>query len=445
MFNGNEIAAQFILGTKYEILPPEVIQQSKRCLLDLLGSTLAGTLTRVGRIAMDLVLDLGGKGEATLLGGPRKVPLTSAILANSFFASALDIDDGHRLVKGHPGAFIFPAVLALAERDRKSGKEFLTATVVGYEIGIRAGMISHAYYTHYHSSGSWGGMGTFASMANLLGFNKEQILNGLGIAEFHGTIAPALRQASAPSMLKGTTGWGAFSGAFAALLAQKGFTGTPSLLGLEEYNELVRTLGKEFKILDLYFKPYASCRWAQPAIDGTLQILNKEKIHREEIKKITIQTFEEATILRSKRPQTCEEAQYSLPYAVAVAIIDGQVGPMQVLEERLNNPEILSIADKVEISYDSDIQKTFPERCLAKVIIQTRKGTYSSGLMGAKGDPDHPLSDEEMKQKFLSLTQGIVQKENAQKIIEMVDTFEKIRDVNELIHLVRAKRSGAFS
>ena len=439
MVDGNHLATEFILGIKYASLPTEVIRQVKRCLLDLIGATLAGTLTRAGRMVGDLAREMGGKPEATVAGFREKVPVPSAVLVNTTLASSLDLDDGYRLVKGHPGAFVVPAALALCERDGRSGKDCLAAIAAGYEIGIRAGVITHAWYHHYHSSGSWGGMGTFAAMAHLLRLDRSQIFNGLGIAEFHGTIAPALRHAEAPSMLKGAAGWGAFSGAWAALLAQRGFSGIPSLLGLEGHHDLMHSLGKEFKIIDVYFKPYACCRWAQPAIDGALKILKSDQIELGRIKKISVQTFEEAAKLRTRRPRTSEEAQYSIPYVLAAAIVDREVGVDQVREERLNDPGILAVANKVETVIDEEARRLFPSQCLARVILETDQKTYDSGLAGAMGDPDRPFSDDDLKRKFLSVTRGVIQDEDGRRLIEQVDGFEEMDDLSEMVRLLRGR------
>lgn len=285
-------------------------------------------------------------------------------------------------------------------------------------------------------------MGTFAAMAHLLRLDRSQIFNGLGIAEFHGTIAPALRHAEAPSMLKGAAGWGAFSGAWAALLAQRGFSGIPSLLGLEGHHDLMHSLGKEFKIIDVYFKPYACCRWAQPAIDGALKILTSDQIELGRIKKVTVQTFEEASKLRTLRPRTSEEAQYSIPYALAAAIVDREVGVEQVCEERLSDPEFSSVANKVEIVIDEEAQRLFPSQCLSRVIIETDQKTYDSGLVGAMGDPDRPFSDDDLKRKFLSVTRGVIHLDDGRRLIEQVDGLEEMDDLSGMVRLLRRRNPG---
>lgn len=438
MRDGNEIAAQFILDTTFQDLPSEVVRQAKRCILDLIGSSLGGSMAPVSRVVTQFASEMNGRPEASVWRSKKKVPAPLAVLANAFMASALDIDDGYRLIKGHPGAFLLPAALAVSEKQGGfHGQDIITAVVVGYEIGIRAGLISHAYHAEYHSSGSWGGLGTVAVVAKLLHFDQTQALNGLGIAEFHGTISPMMRGMDVASMVKDAIGWGAYTGIVSAFLAQKGFTGSPSLLGLKNFGAPIKTLGREFEILRLYFKPYATCRWGQAPIDGALKVIREQKIHPGEIRKITVKSIEETTHMRVKRPRSTEEAQFNIPFPLAAAILDGQVGPKQILEERLSDPKVLALAEKVKIVYDPEIQKEFPAKALAEVTITTSKGSFSSGITGPRGDYWNPLSDEEITSKFFFLADGVIPREVAEKVVAMVVHLEDIKNVNELIELIQ--------
>src|SRR5262249_44741186 len=148
-----------------------------------------------------------------------------AAFANGCLANALDIDDGSRPIKGHPGAVVFPAALAAAESRRASGREFLVALAVGYEVAIRAGIALHTSYRYYHGSGAWGALGAAAAAGRLLGLTTDQLTNALGIAEYHGPLAPIMRCVEHPAMVKDGIGWGAMAGVSAALLAREGFTG----------------------------------------------------------------------------------------------------------------------------------------------------------------------------------------------------------------------------
>jgi 2-methylcitrate dehydratase PrpD len=430
MVDGNHIVVDFISNTKYQALPSEVQYQAKRCFLDILGATLAGTTTPVGHLIARYAVDQHNGSEATILMTNHKASIVGATLANAFAANALDVDDGYRLIKGHPGANIFPAALAIAEKEGKSGEELLEAFIIGYEVAIRAGLILHGIYSSYHGSGSWGALGAAAAATKLLSLGRDEIHYALGIAEYHAPITPMMRSIDCPGMVKDGIGWGSMVGVSAALLAQKGFTGIDSLLGNPEHENLINELGRRFEILNLYFKPYPCCRWTQPAVDGVLAIVYQRHIKPHEIKRVTVHTFRAATRMTVVKPRNTEEAQYSLAYPVAAAIIDGEFGLKQVLGDRLEDEAILELADKVKIVFSDKLEDEFPERCLCEVeIITDGNQSFRSGIMTAKGDPDIPLSDKELERKFRQLASSALDARKVQNLIETVWHLEELKDV----------------
>jgi len=224
-----EHALDFILSTTWAGLPTAVQHQAHRCLLDGLGALIAGTQTPVAAIMADFAAGQFGGDEATILRDGRRASMVGATLANGFAANALDIDDGFRPVKGHPGVCVLPVLLALAQARPLAGADFLTALVIGYEIGIRAGRIRHATYSVYHSSGSWGAIAAAAVAGRVLGLERPALRQALGAAEYHAPIAPMMKGIDRPSMGKDSTGWGAMVGMASALMAGQGFTGVDPL------------------------------------------------------------------------------------------------------------------------------------------------------------------------------------------------------------------------
>lgn len=439
MIDGNHIVTDFIKNTKYQGLPSEVRHQSKRCLLDILGATLAGATTPVGHLMARYAVDQHNGGEATIFVTNRKAGVVGAVLANAFAANALDVDDGYRLIKGHPGANVFPPALAIAEKERKSGRELLESLVIGYEIAIRAGLILHGIYSSYHASGSWGALGAAAAASNLLCLGSSQILHALGGAEYHAPIAPMMRSIDCPSMVKDGIGWGSMTGVSAALLAQQGFTGMNSLFGDFHDENLLAGLGQRYEIVNLYFKPYPCCRWAQPAIDGVLEIMRKYRVDPSRIERVKVHTFRAATMMRVVKPRDTEEAQYSFAYPVAATIIDGEFGLKQVVGDRLKDKAITELAERVEITFSDKLEHAFPERCLCEVeIITDGKQSLRSGIMAAKGDSDIPLSDKELEKKFRQLAGSVFESRKVEDIIEMVRHLDELDYVERLINLLRA-------
>jgi len=436
--DGNSRAISFIHGLKLAAVPPEVVQRARICLLDLTGACLAGAEAKGALILLDFaVSQMNGAGEATVIRAKRKLPCAAAALVNGFIANALDIDDGYRLVKGHPGAAVFPALLAAAERTDATGKEFLEALIVGYEIAIRAGMILHNHYGFYHGSGSWGAVGAAAGVARLLRLSPQQTGHALGIAESYAPLIPEIRAVETPGMApKDGIAWGAMVGMSAALLAEKGYTGIPSLLGDGERNHDVFTLGEEYRMMDLYFKPYPCCRWAHPAIDCLRKIMTETGLTPEGIAGICIRSFSEAVKLCRMPPATLEEAEYNVLYPVAVAALCGEFTPRHLREECYGDPKVRDLMARMKIVACPEIQARFPRECLAEVEVATRDGgTLRSGLMAAKGDSENPLTEEELRDKFRLLARGIINEGQIREILVLAESFEERKISDLMFHL----------
>ena len=423
-----DIAVDFTLNIRWEDLPAEVRHQSKHCLLDALGALIAGTRTPVADIMRKTAFSQFGGDQATILVSGERASAVGAALANGFFGNALDIDDGYRDIKGHAGACALPPVLAGAELSGEcDGKAFLAALVVGYELGIRAGLIRHATYRTYHSSGSWGAVAGAAAFGRLLGYSPKQIANAMGAAEYHAPIAPMMKGIDTPSMGKDSIGWGCMVAVASALMARDGFTGIRSLFDDAPDPSLIENLGKDWKILNLYFKPYAACRWGQPAVAGALKIVREHALPPERIRKIRVLTFEAAARLPYGHPRNTEEAQYSLAFPVAAALLDGEVGPDQVLPPRIFDPELLNLMDRVTAEAVPEFEAEFPAKAPSEVVVETKDGqTFRSGRIEALWEPPDTLpSDLELENKFLWLTVPVIGRARAEKLAGQIHSAER--------------------
>ena len=427
---------------RWDDIPTDVREQAVRCVLDLCGAALAGSRTQVSHTISSYVREEHAPGPCSIIGADYASTSTGAALANGFAASALDIDDGYRPVKGHPGAVVFPAVLAAAEESGADGSEFLTALVIAYEVSMRAGHVLHGLYDFYHGSGAWGPVGAAAGAARLYGYDVEGIRHALGIAEFHAPMTPEMRSVDHPSMLKDGIGWGAMSGLAAAQLAGHGFTGIPSLFDENDSEPaLAESLGSEYLIRDLYFKPHACCRWAQPAVEGALAATRELDVDTKEVARVRVHTFEAATHLRSTAPRTTEEAQFSLPWPVACAFIDGEVGPDQVLEPALADPERRALASRVECFQDPALEEAFPSKALAWVEIETSDGrTARSKVLAAQGDAEARPSDEEIAQKFRRLAEPVLGSSHTGELVHAIQEISQAPNLNALTRLLRTGR-----
>ncbi|MBW2158282.1 MAG: MmgE/PrpD family protein [Deltaproteobacteria bacterium] len=432
-----DCAIQFIVDTDWENVPAAVQHQAKRCLMDTLGALIAGNETPVREVMTRVAKKQLCGDEATILVSGERVSVAGAVLVNGFAANALDIDDGHRLVKGHPGACTLPVILAAGEMVPScSGKAFLTALVIGYEIGIRAGLIRHALYRTYHSSGSWGAISGAAVAGKLLGLDKKRLFHAMGTAEYHAPIAPMMKGIATPSMGKDSIGWGALVAILSVLMAREGFTGITPLFDDTPQSEWVENLGREYKMMNVYFKPYAACRWAQPAVVGSLKIVRENRISSRDIRDICVRTFEAATKLPCTPPENTEQAQYNLSFPVAAALIDGEVGPKQVLPPRLYNSQILDLADRVHTEVSINFEKMFPSKACAEVVIETHQGKiFNSGPVEAMWEPPDTLpSDSELEEKFHWLVDPVLGQEKTDPLAALIWDLDKMEDLNILIN-----------
>ncbi len=434
----NQFTLNFILETNWTALPVDVQHQSKRCLLDALGAQIAGHQTPAGHLMAGVAkLEFNGQ-DATLLVSGSKASASGAALANGFAGNALDIDDGYRNIKGHPGACILPVALAAAEIAQGiAGRNFLTALVVGYEVAIRAGLIRHATYETYHSSGSWGAIGGAAAAGKLLGLPREKLCHALGAAEYHAPIAPMMKCIEIPGMGKDSIGWGCMVAMMSAIIAGKGFTGIHPIFNDSPNEKWITSLGKSYEIMHLYFKPYSACRWAQPGVDGALKIMGRNRLDHKVIRQIKVYTFKESAALNTGHPQNTEEAQYNIAFPIAAALLDGEVGPAQVLAPRLFHKDIHQMMDKIQIISEDRFQKKFPEKAESEVEITTMAGkVFSSGVMSARWDYHSTLpTDQELENKFLWLTAPVLGQTQAKSLATLVWNFEQEEELDKMIDL----------
>lgn len=403
----------FTHDLRFRDLPAAVVGQAKACLLDLAAAGASGLGTPVSGIIRDHAarhLRSSGRGARMLLDG-RRVGPTGAALAGGMTIDAFDSHDGHVLTKGHAGAAVLPALLAALEDGKAcDGREVLTGLVLGYEIAIRAGIATHRVSKEYPTSGSWNALGAAAVAARRWKLPAAATRHALGIAEYHGPRSPMMRCIDFPTMVKDGSGWGAMVGVDAALLAQAGFTGAPAMVAEgEEVRDLWSDLGQRWRILELYFKPFPVCRWAQPAIRATLGLMAQHGIVAKQVADISVATFHEATRLASRTPATTEEAQYSLPFPVAAAMIHGRVGPAEIDGAGLRDRAVLAMSRRIRLIDDAGFSAEFPARRIARVEIAVKDGrSFRSEPTEALGDPERPFSAEDLAGKYQALATPIL-------------------------------------
>ncbi len=436
----------FVRHLSYPEIPPDVCHQAKRCVIDLIGVGLAGTEMPVATLTRQVAFQQFQEGPCAVFSSDQSLSPAGAALVNSTTASCLDNDDGHRLALGHPGSVIIPSALAIAESVNASGKQLIAAVIAGYEIGTRIGG-AHAgkgRQLDTLATGSWGAYAAMTASAKLLGLNEKEISNGLSIAGAFGPQAPLVGSLASGSMVKESIGWSSMTGVSAALLAQKGMSGPPGILEnpvVFEQAVLDAGLGHEYQILRTYFKPHASCRWSHAAIDAVIQLTRENHVQPSSIQCIRVRTFREATSLSHLNPTRSEEIQYSIPYTVALAAVNGAVGPRQVTCLPAIDPLVRELATKVEVIIDPEIDALFPQQAGAIIEINLGEKTLRTKVIHPKGDCENPLTDAELEDRFLVYSADVLGTIDARDLLESLKALERINDVRVIGNILRKVRS----
>lgn len=428
----------FIHDLKFADLPDHIVQSAIRALTDTLGVAVAGSETKLSSIIRNHVAEhfaSGSNAPAYLWNDGRPVSASGAALANGMTIDSVDAHDGQKLTKGHVGCGVIPALFALAEANGNfDSEEFLTSLVIGYEIGSRAGIALHASVEDYHTSGAWIALATAGLGARYLGLDHEQTRHALGIAEYHGPRSQMMRTIDHPTMVKDGSGWGSMAGVSAAYLARDGFTGAPAIsMEAPDLAAIWSDLQDQWYITEQYIKLYPVCRWAQPPVEAVLNLQRAHAFELEELAAIRVDTFHEAKRLATKHPKTTEEAQYSLPFSVATALVHGTIGAEHVSDDALANPDVAHMQDLIEIAEKEDFNAAFPKNRIARVELTLKNGqVLQSPPTEALGDPENPISESGVQSKFAAFTSPVIGTDNAQYLLQSITGLTTDRSAKTL-------------
>jgi len=435
-----ERLAEFVAGLQWSDLAETTRTTARQCLLDTLGATIVGTSVSAAEIGARFAEKAFPPGGATVIGTGRHISPVGAAFANGAAANGIDIDDCGIYTWGHPGAQVFVAALALAEDGRLSGQTMLEAMVIGYELAFRASRCVHDYHDVYRACGSWGSMACAGLASRLLSLNPDSIPAALGIADYYSPYLPMMRDIDRPSMVKHGIGWGAMTGIMSAQLACNGFTSTPSILELPEYEHWVADLGTHF-LLDhgVTWKEFSCCAWSHPTLAAVREIRRHHKIAPSRVSRVVVETYDEACRLAVRLPTSTEEAQFSVAWTLAAMLVDGEVGPRQITEDRLSDPLLRSIANKVDLVPSDEftrlhelIQDHDPEGADPAIVTIE----FDDGSRVSSGRVDYPLvkrwSAAHIERKFRWLTDGLLTDESVDELVEMVWNLDDVNDVSIL-------------
>ena len=433
--------ADFVASMRTQAVPAAVRTVLQDAVVDAIGCGLYGLTTEPVRIIHEFALEQAGPPEVTLwASGGRKISALNAALAMGTAIHGFDFDD-HSRAKIHPGAAVLPAALALAEREGADGSTFLTALAVGYEVMTRVSLAANPNSSRmrgWHLTGTCGTFGAAAAAAVILGLNASETASALGLA---GTQSAGLWAFNADGAMSKRLhpGVAAQSGIRAALLAQKGFHGPRMILETEDggflqatsddvrLGEITRGLGSEWRTEGVCFKPYACCGSNHSSIDAVLELMHEHGFVAADVERVVLgvsHVVERQTGF-VYRPTTVLNAQMSIRYDVAVAILDGQALLEQFTLERVVDVTVCDLASRVEVVIDAEMDRVYPEIYAGIANVHLRDGrSFQRRVDYSRGMPENRMAPAEMQQKYLSLARTGVGEDGAALLEDLSAIFE---------------------
>ena len=402
---GTSLVTEFVDEFELDSLPTAVRRTLERTVIDTIGAIHAGFGIHETAVVTDYVKETFADGNATILDGTGDQTRTEgAIFANSIAANALDIDEGNRYGDGHPAAAIVPVALTVAEEQDASIEGFLEAVFVGYEVGVEAGRARREVIGHHTGSGSWAPIGAAAAAGRLRGLDRETLAQALGFADFNAPITPVLRNVANPGcgLTKDGIGWGGYVGITAVEMASRGLQGSGTLFDHEDV-PTPDTLGDGSSFDHQYWKPYPTCRWTHAGIDAVRDLYDEHDVDPEEIQSVDCYSFEHAVQLATRDPRNADEAEYSYPYTLAVALLEGDVTPADLHRDSIEDETIAAMIDRISLHLDPDLEARYDEAWMARVDVHTDEETYSSGVTYPRGSVQRPMTEEDFAEKFQQL------------------------------------------
>jgi 2-methylcitrate dehydratase PrpD len=442
--------ASFLAQLRYEGVPDAAMERTKELFLDWVGSALAGRNSRPVRALQRFADEMGPSGGPSeiLTSRLRTSPLFAA-LVNGAASHVVEQDDLHNASVFHPATVVFPAALAAAQQTGASGREFLIASVAGYEAGVRVGsFLGRSHYRVFHTTGTAGTLAAAAAVSHLLGADEETTLHALGSA---GTQAAGLweflRDAADSKQLH--TAKAASDGLLAAYLARDGFTGAERILEGErgmaagmstdaDPTKLVDGLGERWAVLETSFKYHAACRHTHPAADALLQAMHEHQLAADDIERVRARVHAAAIDVLGPvtDPRTIHQSKFSMGFVLALAALRGRAGVNDFTEEALEDEELRAFHDRVEMVLDSEVDAEYPRRWIGLVDVETSSGErFTSRVDVPKGDPGNTLSPEEIEEKARDLAayRDGASSEELRHIVERARNLHREPDVRDLL------------
>ncbi|OGN94870.1 MAG: hypothetical protein A2Y89_00955 [Chloroflexi bacterium RBG_13_51_18] len=454
----NEFVKHFV-KTRYDDIPADAVAAVKKEVLDSLATALGGSSKAGVKELVDMVNEFGGAKQSTVIAYGFKCPAPNAAQVNGTMIHALDYDDGHQAALVHIGCVAVSTAFAVAERMGKvNGRELITAIALGGDFTARLGMASKpggsAMASGWHPTTLFGYLGSAAVAGRIMGLDEEGMINALGLA-YHQCGGAGTGVADGALAKRMGPGLAAKGGITAALMAERGITGERDPLegktGLYntymggDYNPKILTadLGKRFEVIDIGDKPYPCCGLTHACIDAALALKSKHNINADDIKEITVyggdKVYQHAQPPEIKKaPRTIIDAQFSVPWVVAIALAKGKVTVDDFTDEAIKRPEILRLAQKIDTRLEPAMNRHGVEP--GGVTIKMQDGReYTEEVENCLGSVQRPMSFEDVTIKFRECAPCSIKPlsdAKAEKVIDMVGRLDKLNDAADIIRLL---------
>jgi 2-methylcitrate dehydratase PrpD len=450
--------AEFVIETDLENIPESAVTRAKSVVFDFVGIALAGYGTQHPLIKslLSYTLTKAAKEEATILGAGIRTSAEDAAFANSVLSNFLDSSDGHYM-GGHINDRVVPVALSVAESVGVSGKEFLTAIILGYEAYIRLAYIlfRSAEAASTKRSPMFVVLSTLSGVApagKLLGLNREQIAGAMGLAA-SAQIVSSQYTISGGNEKDLVCGQESRRAVMAAFLAKHGILGSKDILEGKRavgrviseqcnWDELLEDLGtpKGFKIEEGYFKPWPACKFLHSTIEAALNLVRDEQVKPEQIDNVVIKLNSDSARRSAFKFYSHVNAIFSHPYQAVTVLVDGKPDLPIKWPEKLQDPQIVRLLGRTKVEADEEFERMYAEKTIeggtwpSTVGVKLKDGRYlESTVMSPKGDPTVPMTDEDLKEKIAELSQGVLDHYRIEKIYEAVQNLDQVKDIRSFV------------
>jgi 2-methylcitrate dehydratase PrpD len=434
---------RFAAGVRLDTLPADVVAALKLRILDTLGAGLAGV--ELGHHRVVLALVESSHGSAQVWGAALTGTAREAALVNSFAAHSTYLEDGSRFTGGHPSSVVIPAAVAEAEVRHLSGADLIAAVAVGYEVFLRLGRAIYpaTVVRGFQSTAVLGAASSAAAVASLRKISAEASGHAIAIAANLGVgLKEALKSSASQPIQVARSCEG---GIVAVTLAQSGLEGAaeifekgflPAFAGTVDAPSIVAGLGSAYRIGETYLKRHAGCRGNHAPLDATLELVAAERIDPARVRRVRARVDTVTRAAAIEPPQNGEQAQFSIGFSIAVALVHGNASIFQYTAERLADPAVRSMMRRIAVEVDPGLDAGYPDKRAAEVEIELDDGrAVRHAVDNARGEPEWPLAPREVEDKFLSLATPRLG-DQAGAVRDAVNVLETMSDVSALTRLL---------